>query len=120
MSTAYATMPVLPDEKVKLQDIVCQFHFISAPDEIKQLLQSFPPKISIYDTSEGDELSLLTFDVKPLFYQEKVILMLYLQKRFYRIIEIKTRIFFSPNVSINYLCLIQTEIKLLIWILYSN
>lgn len=72
-------MPVLSNEKVKLQDIVCQFHFISTPDEIKQLLQSFPPKISIYDTNEGDEpLSLLVLDVKPLFYQEKVILVLYL------------------------------------------
>ncbi|XP_077278529.1 protein rha [Temnothorax americanus] len=71
MSTAYAKMPDLSDKKVKLQDIVCQFHFISAPDEIKQLLQSFPPKISIYDTNEGDELSLLVLDVKPLFHQEK-------------------------------------------------
>ncbi|XP_011693780.1 PREDICTED: centrosomal protein of 120 kDa-like isoform X3 [Wasmannia auropunctata] len=71
MSTAHARMPVLSNEKIKLQDVVCQFHFISAPDEIEQLLQSFPPKISIYDTKEGDELSLLVLDVKPLFYQEK-------------------------------------------------
>ncbi|XP_071554490.1 uncharacterized protein [Temnothorax nylanderi] len=71
MSTAYAKMPDLSDKRVKLQDIVCQFNFISAPDEIKQLLQSFPPKISIYDTNEGDELSLLVLDVKPLFHQEK-------------------------------------------------
>lgn len=74
-------MPVLSDGKVKLQDIACQFHFISAPDEIKQLLQSFPPKISIYDTNKGDELSLLVLDVKPLFYQEKVILILYLNQK---------------------------------------
>ncbi|XP_012528334.2 LOW QUALITY PROTEIN: centrosomal protein of 120 kDa [Monomorium pharaonis] len=72
MSTAYATMSDLSNQKVELQDIVCQFHFISAPDEIKQLLQSFPPKISIYDANEGKEpLSLLLLDVKPLFYQEK-------------------------------------------------
>ncbi|XP_011868153.1 PREDICTED: centrosomal protein of 120 kDa-like isoform X5 [Vollenhovia emeryi] len=71
ISTAYATMPVLSNEKVKLQDIVCQFHLISAPDEIKQLLQSFPLKISIYDTNRDDELSLLVLDVKPLFHQEK-------------------------------------------------
>lgn len=76
MSTANATMPILPNEKVKLQDVVCQFYFISAPNEIKQLLQSFPPKISIYDKNESDELSLLVLDVKPLFCQEKVILML--------------------------------------------
>lgn len=75
MSSTYATMPVLPNEEVKLQDIVCQFHFISVPDEIKQLLQSFPPKVSIYDTNENDEpLSLLMLDVKPLFHQDKVIL----------------------------------------------
>lgn len=78
MSTAYATMPVLSNEKVKLQDIVCQFHFISMPDEIKQLLQSFPPKISIYDINENYELSLLMLDVKPLFHQEKVMLIFYL------------------------------------------
>lgn len=75
----HATMPVLSGEKVKLQEIGCQFHFISAPDEIKQLLQSFPPKISMYDTNKGAEpLSLSTLDVKPLFYQDKVILMLYI------------------------------------------
>ncbi|KYM97554.1 hypothetical protein ALC62_11848 [Cyphomyrmex costatus] len=72
MSTAYATMPVLPNEKVKLQDVVCQFYFISTPNEIKQLLQSFPPKISICDTNRDDELSLLMLDVKPLLYQEKI------------------------------------------------
>ncbi|KAL0117303.1 hypothetical protein PUN28_010273 [Cardiocondyla obscurior] len=71
MSTAYAIMPVLLNKKVKLEDTVCQFHFISAPDEIKQLLQSFPPKISIYDINEDNELSQLVLDVKPLFYQEK-------------------------------------------------
>jgi len=78
MSTAYATMPVLLNEKVKLQDVVCQFHFISAPNEIKRLLESFPPKISICDINESDELSLLVLDVKPLFCQEKVILMSYI------------------------------------------
>ncbi|KAG5321241.1 CE120 protein, partial [Pseudoatta argentina] len=71
MSTAYATMPVLLNEKVKLQDVVCQFHFISAPNEIKQLLESFPPKISICDINESDELSLLVLDVKSLFCQKK-------------------------------------------------
>jgi len=73
MSRVYATMPILLNEKIKLQDVVCHFHFISAPDEIKQLLQSFPLKISIYDTNKDEELSLLVLDVKPLFYQEKVI-----------------------------------------------
>jgi len=66
-------MPV-SNEKVKLHDIDCQFHFISAPDEIKQLLQSFPPKISIYDINlNAKPLSLLVLDIKPLFYQDKVI-----------------------------------------------
>ncbi|XP_025994496.2 centrosomal protein of 120 kDa isoform X2 [Solenopsis invicta] len=72
MSTAYATMPALLNEKIKLQNIVCQFHFISAPDEIRQLLQSFPPKISMYDANKGDvPLSLLMLDIKLLFHQEK-------------------------------------------------
>ncbi|KYQ57030.1 hypothetical protein ALC60_04018 [Trachymyrmex zeteki] len=84
MSTANATMPILPNEKVKLQDVVCQFYFISAPNEIKQLLQSFPPKISIYDKNESDELSLLVLDVKPLFCQEKTY-------KSYRIIKIKIK-----------------------------
>ncbi|XP_072746567.1 centrosomal protein of 120 kDa isoform X2 [Anoplolepis gracilipes] len=71
-SVVHATMPALAGEKVKLQEIGCQFHFISEPDEIKQLLKSFPPKISIYDTNEGAEpLSLSTLDVKPLFCQSE-------------------------------------------------
>ncbi|XP_032673592.1 centrosomal protein of 120 kDa-like isoform X2 [Odontomachus brunneus] len=71
-STAYATMSVLSGEKTKLQNIGCQFHFISMPDEIKQLLESFPPKISMYDTNEGAKLlSLLKLDLKPLFNQDK-------------------------------------------------
>lgn len=68
-----ATMPFLSDEKMKLQDIGCQFHFISASNEIKQLLQSFPPQISMYDINEdAGPLSLFTLDVKPLFHQDKV------------------------------------------------
>ncbi|XP_029674380.1 centrosomal protein of 120 kDa-like isoform X2 [Formica exsecta] len=71
-SMIHATMPALSGEKVKLQEIGCQFHFISTPDEIKQLLKSFPPKISMYDTNGSAEpLSLSTLDVKPLFHQDK-------------------------------------------------
>ncbi|XP_070162107.1 centrosomal protein of 120 kDa [Polyergus mexicanus] len=71
-SMIHATMPALSGEKVKLQEIGCQFHFISTPDEIKQLLKSFPPKISMYDTNGSAELlSLSTLDVKPLFYEDK-------------------------------------------------
>ncbi|KAL6436897.1 hypothetical protein ACFW04_004925 [Cataglyphis niger] len=67
-----ATMPLLSGEKIKLQEIGCQFHFISMPDEIKQLLKSFPPKISMYDINESAQpLSLSTLDVKPLFHQVK-------------------------------------------------
>ncbi|XP_026825216.1 centrosomal protein of 120 kDa isoform X1 [Ooceraea biroi] len=70
-STTRVTMPV-SSERAKLHDIGCQFHFISAPDEIKQLLQSFPPKISMHDTNENAKsLSLLMLDMKPLFYQDK-------------------------------------------------
>ncbi|XP_025153501.1 centrosomal protein of 120 kDa isoform X2 [Harpegnathos saltator] len=72
MSVAPATMSALSGEKSKLQNIGCQFHFISAPDEIKQLLQSFPPKISIYDINEDVKLvSLLVLDLKPLFHHDK-------------------------------------------------
>lgn len=78
----HATMPVLSGEKIKLQEIGCQFHFISMPDEIKQLLKSFPPKISMYDINESAEpLSLSTLDVKPLFHQDKVVLMYDLRRK---------------------------------------
>lgn len=78
----HATMPILPGGKIKLQEIGCQFHFISTPDEIKQLLKSFPPKIGIYDTNENAEpLSLSTLDVKALFHQDKVVLILYLKRK---------------------------------------
>ncbi|XP_067209516.1 centrosomal protein of 120 kDa isoform X2 [Linepithema humile] len=71
-STMRAKMPLLSDEKIKLQDVGCQSYFISAPNEIKQLLQSFPPQISIYDVNEDAKpLSLLTLDIKPLFHQDK-------------------------------------------------
>ncbi|XP_019885597.2 centrosomal protein of 120 kDa isoform X2 [Camponotus floridanus] len=71
-SIVHATMPILPDEKIKLQEIGCQFHFISTPDEIKQLLKSFPPKIGMYDTNKSAEpLLLSTLDVKALFHQDK-------------------------------------------------
>lgn len=69
------TMSALSGEKIKLQDIECQFHFISASDEIKHLLETFPPKISMYDTNAYPKLiSSSVFDVKPLFYQDKVML----------------------------------------------
>lgn len=112
-SMIHATMPALSGEKVKLQEIGCQFHFISTPDEIKQLLKSFPPKISMYDTNGSAEpLSLSTLDVKPLFHQDKVVLLLYLQRNLYKIIKIKIEIFFSLSVNINYLCMIQINVKL--------
>ncbi|XP_014474648.1 PREDICTED: centrosomal protein of 120 kDa-like isoform X3 [Dinoponera quadriceps] len=71
-SVAHATISAVTGEKSKLQNIGCQFHFISTPNEIKQLLQSFPPKISMYDTNEAAKpVSLLVLDLKPLFHQDK-------------------------------------------------
>lgn len=73
MSTAHTTMSVVSGEKSKLENVRCQFHFISTPDEINQLLQSYPPKISIHNMNESDKLlSLLLLDIKPLFNQIKV------------------------------------------------
>lgn len=72
---AQTTTSVLSGEKTKLENIGCQFYFISTPDEIKQLLESFPPKISMYDINESAKLlSLSMLDLKPLFHQDKVIL----------------------------------------------
>lgn len=108
----HATMPILPNEKIKLQEIGCQFHFISTPDEIKQLLKSFPPKIGMYDTNESAEpLSLSTLDVKPLFHQKKVVLLYHIQRK-YNIFKIEIGIFFSLNVNTNYIYMIQINVKL--------
>ncbi|KAF3429867.1 hypothetical protein E2986_10034 [Frieseomelitta varia] len=60
-------------EKVKLQDIRCKLQFISAIDEIKQLLLTFPLKISIYKI-EGNTKTCISeskINTKELFYQNK-------------------------------------------------
>lgn len=62
-------MPVSTGETIKLHESGCQFHFISTSDEIKQLLNSFPPKISMHDTNKSEPLSLLVLDLKSLFDQ---------------------------------------------------
>ncbi|XP_076620130.1 rha isoform X2 [Colletes latitarsis] len=73
MSTFYPKMPLLLGEKVKLQDVGCKLHFISATNEIKHLLLSFPPKISIYKI-EGNTKTCISqnvIDIKQLFHQNK-------------------------------------------------
>lgn len=46
-------MPILFGEKMKLHNVGYKLNFISAADEIKKLLLSFPPKISICDVNEN-------------------------------------------------------------------
>ncbi|KAK1131183.1 hypothetical protein K0M31_017471 [Melipona bicolor] len=60
-------------EKVKLQDIGCKLQFISAIDEIKQLLLTFPLKISIYKIEENTKtcISESKINTEELFYQNK-------------------------------------------------
>ncbi|KOX70862.1 hypothetical protein WN51_03289 [Melipona quadrifasciata] len=60
-------------EKVKLQDIGCKLQLISAIDEIKQLLLTFPLKISIYKI-EGNTKTCISeskINTEELFYQNK-------------------------------------------------
>ncbi|XP_076640819.1 rha isoform X1 [Halictus rubicundus] len=72
-STYRPKIPLVLGEKTKLQDAGCKLHFISATDEIKHLLLSFPPKISIYKIDENSKIciSQCAIDVKQLFHQSK-------------------------------------------------
>ncbi|XP_015432200.1 PREDICTED: centrosomal protein of 120 kDa-like [Dufourea novaeangliae] len=72
-STFHPKISIVIGENVKLQDIGCKLHFISATDEIKHLLSSFPPKISIYKIDEGPKTCIAecVVDVKQLICQSK-------------------------------------------------
>ncbi|XP_014607872.1 PREDICTED: centrosomal protein of 120 kDa [Polistes canadensis] len=73
MYTVDPKISVLLGEKVKFKDIGCKLHFISATNEIKQLLFSCPLKISIWNLG-GDlktYISQFSLDVKQLFHQNK-------------------------------------------------
>ncbi|XP_029056561.1 centrosomal protein of 120 kDa-like isoform X1 [Osmia bicornis bicornis] len=73
VSTFHSNVPFSLGEKIKLQDVGCKLHFISAIDEIRQLLLSFPPKISIYK-KEGNSKTCVCqsiVDIKQLFSQNK-------------------------------------------------
>ncbi|XP_078047958.1 protein rha [Augochlora pura] len=72
-STFHPNVPLVLGEKIKLQDTRCKLHFISATDEIKHLLLTFPPKISIYKTDETSKTCMFqcAIDVKQLFHQNK-------------------------------------------------
>ncbi|CAL7937004.1 unnamed protein product [Xylocopa violacea] len=61
-------------EKVKLQNVGCKLQFISTIDEIKQLLATFPPKISIYKVEGTIKTctSQSTINTKELFPQYKI------------------------------------------------
>ncbi|XP_076394230.1 rha isoform X2 [Megachile rotundata] len=73
VSTFYPNIPFSLGEKIKLQDIGCKLHFISAIDEIKQLLLSFPPKITIHKEEGNSKICICQsiVDIKQLFYQNK-------------------------------------------------
>ncbi|XP_053999275.1 centrosomal protein of 120 kDa isoform X3 [Hylaeus anthracinus] len=73
ISTFYPKTPLLLGEKMKLQDMGCKLHFISPTDEIKHLLSSYPPKISVYKTEGSTKtcISQSIIDIKPLFHQNK-------------------------------------------------
>ncbi|XP_015190742.1 PREDICTED: centrosomal protein of 120 kDa isoform X2 [Polistes dominula] len=70
--TVNPKMSVLLGEKVKFEDIGCKLHFISATNEIKQLLFSCPLKISIRSLDDlKTYISQFSLDVKQLFHQNK-------------------------------------------------
>lgn len=75
VSTFSPKIPLALGEKIKLQDIGCKLHFISPMDEIKHLLLSFPPKISVYKVEGSTKtcISQSVVDLKQLFQQNKVI-----------------------------------------------
>lgn len=62
-------------ETTRLQDIGCKLQFISAIEEIKQLLFTFPPRISIYkvDGSTKTCLSQNIINTRDIFVQNKVV-----------------------------------------------
>ncbi|KAK2575418.1 hypothetical protein KPH14_008330 [Odynerus spinipes] len=73
-STVYPTVPVILGEKVKLQNISYKLYFTSTTDQIKHLLLSCPPNISIHDVGADTKsyISQCSLDVKQLFHQNKL------------------------------------------------
>lgn len=67
-------MPLLRDEQLRLQDIRCKLHFISAADEISRLLLAFPLKVSIRDLGNESKafVGQTILDVAFLLRQDKV------------------------------------------------
>ncbi|XP_043280435.1 centrosomal protein of 120 kDa-like [Venturia canescens] len=56
MSTLYPKVPLVANEKLRLQEIGCKLHFISAAKEIRHLLLSFPPRISVRDLADETKM----------------------------------------------------------------
>ncbi|XP_063980873.1 centrosomal protein of 120 kDa isoform X2 [Diachasmimorpha longicaudata] len=69
MSTLYPKMPVRMGETLRLQDIGCKLHFISSVEDIKHLLVTYPPRISIRDEEriERSCLGQAILDVNRIF-----------------------------------------------------
>ncbi|XP_074095318.1 rha [Cotesia typhae] len=58
MSTVYPKMPAISGDELRLQDIGCKLHFISASEEIRHLLLSFPPKVSVCDGNKPEKICI--------------------------------------------------------------
>lgn len=93
MSTFHPTMPILPGKKLKLDNVSYKLNFISAAEEIKKLLLSFPPKISICDVNDTGKpcLAQTILDLKRLF-DHKVLQKIIIEKN--NILKIEYNIFF--------------------------
>lgn len=71
-STLYPKVPLSANEKLKLQAIGCKLHFISAAKEIRNLLLSFPPRVSVRDLANRVSLGQTILDVDHLFARDEV------------------------------------------------
>ncbi|KAG7198473.1 hypothetical protein KM043_005854 [Ampulex compressa] len=69
----YPKTTISTDERTRLQNIDCKLYFISTADEIKHLVVSHPPKISIHDADEYDKpcISQCVPNMKQLFLQNE-------------------------------------------------
>ncbi|XP_008554487.1 centrosomal protein of 120 kDa-like [Microplitis demolitor] len=56
MSTVYPKVSAISGDQLRLQDIGCKVHFISASEEIRNLLLSFPPKVSVCDGDKAEKM----------------------------------------------------------------
>lgn len=74
MSALHPSVPTMSGGRLVLQNIGCKLHFISSAEEIKNLLTSFPPRISVCDDNANAKICIAqtSLDVQRLFNQHKV------------------------------------------------